>query len=591
MRPIEYEHPNLSVGRILSYCPSLTGATGTRAYDLSGYDKHGDIIGADLSVFHTRSEGKGAYLFDGVNDKITTNKVMSEIAKTDALTWSCWFNTSSSASNQALVTCEDGVDRYLNIYLWPSFNEIYIGFRRSSGGWALMPTITLNKWHHFALVWNPTNGTGFTYLDGIRGANAPAGPTFAERPFEIGINGPSGGIPLQGMQDDINVYNRPLSAGEIKVLASQRGVANLARRRKTVAPSVSGVSKSEDSVLALVDTATYAVIETGLSRSVSSTLALTQNTNFFILSQAIPVQHTLNLVDTVKVKGREFGSEALTLTQSADFRIGIPSGGYFITDNLNFNESLNRGQNYGVTDNLNLSSVGAHITPTVSSLAFTQTVTLSQGKTVLDTLTFTQSVTSESRFSRSTSHTNILQQAVGFYVVGSGKCSKTKYSRFEGSGGGVGIPTQPLASNHIPVAFESVNGSPAPVFIRAPEMDDKHRMSFDRVNRETLGGELSVFRDTVWPTTKSMLFTVVGIKTTVFESLQSFLLATLGQEVLFHDWTGVTWRGIVTNPEETATEDRDGYWTVAFEFEGSPYDGPPANHSLAFSQTATFTIG
>jgi hypothetical protein len=122
-------------------------------------------------------------------------------------------------------------------------------------------------------------------------------------------------------------------------------------------------------------------------------------------------------------------------------------------------------------------------------------------------------------------------------------------------------------------------------------MDDKHRMSFDRVNRETLGGELSVFRDTVWPTTKSMLFTVVGIKTTVFESLQSFLLATLGQEVLFHDWTGVTWRGIVTNPEETATEDRDGYWTVAFEFEGSPYDGPPANHSLAFSQTATFTIG
>lgn len=587
-------YDTLRDGLIARYCPSLQGPAGDKLYDLSGNNYHGAFSGGLMQGdAWERSEGKWSLRFRARfsnENVILPADLLTSMGPYSPMTYSQWFyNRGNFTTYQCL---QDGAfSRQVSVFQGPDANTLYFAFRGAAGSASSTPfTMQANTWYHLATTVYE-NGFVAPFLNGLPCGTLGAGSgDWSAEPIRIGTNNSGGGDGFVGHQDDIAIYNRVLSRAEISTLASERGLAYSPRRRRTLAAPAGIISASATSTIAFTSYATYDLVTLATSRSAESTLAFTQTVSFFLLSDVYQVSHSLGLTDSVVVKGYEYGTDTLSLIQTADFRIGIPVGGYFLTDTINFTEALSRGQNYGVTDNLNLVDSGAHITPTTSSITFTQTVTLSKGKSVTDTILFTQSITSESRFSRTVSNTNILQQAVGYYAIGVDRCGKAKYSRFEGVGEEEGIPIQPRSGNHFPVSFESVTDSPAAVFLRAPEMDDKHRMSFDRVNRETVGGELNVYRDDAWTTTKSMLFTIVGIKTAIFESLQAFMFATLGQEVLFNDWTGVTWKGVVTNPEEAATEDRDGYWTVAFEFEGSPYDGPPANHNMVFSQTASFTI-
>jgi hypothetical protein len=518
-------------------------------------------------------------------------KGLSDRSTLHAFSYSLWFfNKGDFTSYAALADNPTAFfARSTGIYLGPDANSIYVAFRAQVGGVCSTPrTMQLNRWHHLAVTVSEA-GLIQPWLDGEKCGTQTAGPYYEETEIHISANSSGGATGFTGLQDDIGIYERALSDNEIGALASQRGAWALTRRRRPLAVAGIVARTAEDSI-SFSNTVSYTLVTTGPSKLTEDTLALINTASFFLISEAYQITDTMLLVSTATTKGFGANTDMLALSDAADFRLGLPPAGFFLTDTLGLFDSCNRGQVYSIVDNLNLIDYGDSIIPVFDTLVLTQTITFSYSQDVQDAISFAQTIVSESRFGRPVFHTNILQQAVGYYVIGVGKCGKAKYSQFEGSGADSGIPSKPMSSNHIPVAFESMTGSPYPVYIRAPEMDDKHRMSFDRVNRETLGGDLSVYRDSVWPVTQAMLFTIVGIKTTIFESLRTFMLATLGQEVLFHDWTGVAWRGIVTNPEETATEDRDGYWTVAFEFEGETYDGPPSNHSLAFTDTASFTI-
>jgi hypothetical protein len=205
-------------------------------------------------------------------------------------------------------------------------------------------------------------------------------------------------------------------------------------------------------------------------------------------------------------------------------------------------------------------------------------------------LAIVQAITGESEFGRSLSHTGVVADAVAYYFDTS--CSRKSYNRYDGAGAGSAIPAMGLTFDAT-IALESLSGTKQQLTLRNPETDDRRRVGFQRINRETRGGELGVYKDPSWPNLQSLLFTMVALSDgkggcpEKINNLLSFFQSTLGQEILIHDWEGITWRGVVTTPNETAVEDRDGWWTISFEFEGVDLDGSTGDQHLDMDQTVS----
>jgi hypothetical protein len=89
---------------------------------------------------------------------------------------------------------------------------------------------------------------------------------------------------------------------------------------------------------------------------------------------------------------------------------------------------------------------------------------------------------------------------------------------------------------------------------------------------------------------------MVGLTETQIDELQTFLQATVGQEIGITDWEGRLWSGVIVDPDEVATQDSKGErgWTVSFQFEGEMLtteqpgndDGDGMSMNLTHSATA-----
>lgn len=587
-------YPSLSRGLLAAYCPSKQKRPSYTLIDQSPGNRHGKLTNMDPPTDWLTYGKPGMGLdFNGINNRVEFSPGLSWPNNSNAgVTVSHWVyirnadktNQGASFGFGAAASIIRMHCPYAEVVYWDAGNT-------STGRVSFSMTGYYDRWVHVC----GTSSTSFQglYFDGklVASQNSGAALTAVDSgTLYLGSAG-TGVFHHKGGLDDLLIYTRPLSQDDVKLLSMRRGIAYETRRSTATARSyvAADITRSETHALGLVSDATYTLITNSISRSANSTIAFSQTASNFLLSDVYQVAQTLGISDTVVVKGYQYPTEVVSFLDAATFRIGLPTAGFFLSHALGIADSFSRTQSYGASDTLAFVDVGAHVTPATDAITFTQTIRISKGRSASDAIVFAQAITSESQFRRAVSHANILSQAVAYYSP-SDVCTKSRYSRFEGAGSETGLPAKARAVEDFPVSFESLSGTPAAVSLRSPDMDDKHRLSFERVNRETRGGELNVYRDDVWASTKSLLFTIVGIKTTIFDSLQAFIYATLGQEILFNDWTGVTWRGVLTNPGESASEDKDGYWTLAFEFEGAPYAGPPATQSIAFAQTASFTI-
>jgi len=106
------------------------------------------------------------------------------------------------------------------------------------------------------------------------------------------------------------------------------------------------------------------------------------------------------------------------------------------------------------------------------------------------------------------------------------------------------------------------------VALKTPNLGNKDRLGFQRVIRETRGGTLIVYADPIWPKTQTLVLTFTGLLRVEAQEMLTFIDDHLGLEVGLIDWEHRYWRGIITQPDEPAIEDKFDYFTVNFEFEG-----------------------
>jgi hypothetical protein len=283
-------------------------------------------------------------------------------------------------------------------------------------------------------------------------------------------------------------------------------------------------------------------------------------------------------------------SQPCGVNHAVSYCFGAPWSAISVSHTLGLTSRVNKATTVAVADTMSITQSMYQAHPLNHFLGLTQTVSAGKAHGVAQTLSIVQAITGESDFGRTITHDNVVSDAAAFYFDTA--CSRKNYNRYDGSGAGSAIPEMGLTFN-ANLALESLSGSKLSLAMRNPETDDRRRIGFQRINRETRGGELGVYRDPSWPDVQSLLFTIVALSDgkggcpEKINNLLTFFQSTLGQEILIHDWEGITWRGVVTTPNETAVEDRDGWWTISFEFEGEDLDGSTGDQHLDMAQTVT----
>ncbi len=209
--------PPSSGGAIAAY--SFDGQSGTAVQDVSGQGNSLALVNGPLW-----SAGRfgTALSFDGVNDSATANAYNAALNLTGrSLTLSAWVNPRSNSTWQMIVNKPFTTGHREPYFEWSMHREAatgrlaaYLGCdRRQLLSNAPVPA---NAWTHVAVTYDGTSLRHYINgaLDRSTSISCAVSNTNSA-PIRIGSNG-GGGEVLNGLIDDVRIYNRPLTAAQIQ---------------------------------------------------------------------------------------------------------------------------------------------------------------------------------------------------------------------------------------------------------------------------------------------------------------------------------------------------------------------------------------
>ncbi len=185
---------------------------GTIAYDSSGYNNHGTIYGASW----TSGKVNGALSFDGTKEYVDCGN-NETLDPTQGATIEAWvkFNQLPSAAKHIMSIAGrsgSGTDLDLQTETDDKF-KFYIDGSKLAVSNTVAET---NKWYHIAGTYQANNYIKI-YVNGVLEKTTSIGVTRGTNPNNFSI-GPSLIFPgrfFNGTIDEVKIFNRALSAGEI----------------------------------------------------------------------------------------------------------------------------------------------------------------------------------------------------------------------------------------------------------------------------------------------------------------------------------------------------------------------------------------
>ncbi len=110
------------------------------------------------------------------------------------------------------------------------------------------------------------------------------------------------------------------------------------------------------------------------------------------------------------------------------------------------------------------------------------------------------------------------------------------------------------------------------ISLRKPEFGDNDAYEQFRIQRLTLGGDLQIQQDSMWPSTEVLDFTFHYMSEESAADLVTFLGATVGKVITFDDQFGRTLDGFIVTPFNEILQPKKNGWSASFSFQ---LDTPP----------------
>jgi hypothetical protein len=203
-----------------------TDISGTTVYDRSGQGNNGTTTGG---VTKTIGKVGQALSFNGTSGHVSVGDISSFNAST-AFTVSAWvYKTGNSAGTSLSGTIAGkwdspaGLGWFLECndtdHASPNLLRFYISGVSSASTYSV-GQVSNNAWHHILVKYDGVKK--YIYIDGVldTSPNTTGTPTTSTTYFEIGYYNGSGAFNnyFNGKIDEVRVYNRALSATEVKQL-------------------------------------------------------------------------------------------------------------------------------------------------------------------------------------------------------------------------------------------------------------------------------------------------------------------------------------------------------------------------------------
>jgi hypothetical protein len=349
-------------------------------------------------------------------------------------------------------------------------------------------------------------------------------------------------------------------------------------------------TKSLTDNLNLSEILSYPVNE-GEHTSLHETLAMTDGFDFelglfFILISDMVMSDSVN----------EIGPRYKTMWTRMHLYDGFPYEDYFekLEDTIIFSDWT--GRNYEATASSTMSltqDMWRSETPT-TSMSLVQSLDWGKTKGIpAQWLNLEHTVDLSGDWSRAVIDTLGIGHSLTYYLPD--PCDDKAYTPFIGESDVTDSPTPP--DSDVPFAqglpegerflllYPALGESTDIVELRAPNLDNRERQSFTRINRETRGGKLSIFADPTWPKINTLVLSFSGLTKVEVEETQQFMVDHIGQEIGIIDWEGRQWVGIITTPNERAVQDGKHGFTITFEFEGLMIEEMPSGNAMTITDS------
>ncbi|MBI1978818.1 MAG: LamG domain-containing protein [Candidatus Aenigmarchaeota archaeon] len=210
---------------------SFNEGSGSTTDDNSG-NKNVGTLGPSCPNCPAWQDGKfsKALSFDGVDDYVDAGNDVS-LRPSDALTVTAWIKNRGGATTTEIINYrKDNVPDYTLYYIYRSFVLVNVndGTTHGAGVASVYNGGDLpNEWKHVALVFSRADRTLKSYIDGV--LQSSVGSTGGDYPLHV--NAPNldklyfgsakpGLRPADVLIDEVSIYNRALSGGEISALYS-----------------------------------------------------------------------------------------------------------------------------------------------------------------------------------------------------------------------------------------------------------------------------------------------------------------------------------------------------------------------------------
>jgi len=193
---------------------SFDEGTGNTAYDASGNGNNGTLTNGPK---WTKGKSGSALSFDGSNDYVDCGSDES-LDITDEITIEAWVKAASFPASSYYNTLVNKRGNYaISLYASPGSSTAtirYIFCGVDSSWIETGVSVGLNEWAHISVVWD--GNIEKVYLNGDEVYSRSASGSMSPTDEIMGIGGGWSGEYFNGLIDEVRIYNRALSAEEIR---------------------------------------------------------------------------------------------------------------------------------------------------------------------------------------------------------------------------------------------------------------------------------------------------------------------------------------------------------------------------------------
>ena len=205
---------------LVAYYP-FTG----NANDASGNGHHGTVSGAVLASDRFGTAGR-AYSFAGGSTRIEI--VASPFLASDQGTVAFWVKANSwlTSDSFADLVGKDGTTGRQWVVQASTDGRLRVAVFTTMGEFTAdsAQAMATGTWHHIVQTWDGTNEVAFVNGTQVLTIPAPGPMAAGSNNLRIGGN-PVSGTSLDGLVDDVRIYNRSLSAADVLQLAASEAVS------------------------------------------------------------------------------------------------------------------------------------------------------------------------------------------------------------------------------------------------------------------------------------------------------------------------------------------------------------------------------